>query len=127
MWAVCVLVHNTWPWMGAPQAPPVRCLTVCVGEESGVPSLGPLLPGSLGHGACVAWRLEWGVLCLHALPACWKNLLPGEVPVLCCHLETALGPWRPLEPSLKPAVSLVLLSAKTESSKAGCRHGGSAH
>lgn len=41
-----------------------------------------------------------------------------------CYLETALGPWRPLEPSLKPVVSLVLLSAETESPKAGCRHGG---
>lgn len=46
-----------------------------------MPSLGPLLPGSLGHGACVPWRLQWGALCLRALPACRKNSFPGEVPL----------------------------------------------
>lgn len=89
---VCCCTTHGYGW-GRFKPHPVRCLTACVGEESGVPSLGPLLLGSLGHGAGVAWRLEWGVLCLQALPACWKNLLPGEVPVLCCHLDVT---WRPL-------------------------------
>lgn len=51
----------------------------------------------------------------------------GKSPFPCCHLETALGPWRPLEPSRKPAVSLMLLSAKTESHEASCPTGVPAH